>query len=39
MSAAGINLDAVYVTLSGMVVLGVDDIPGAQEVAGGMAVM
>jgi hypothetical protein len=39
MSSAGINIDAVYVSLSGKVVLGVDDLPGAQEVAGGMAVM
>ena len=39
MSSAGINIDAVYVSLSGKVVLGVDDMAGAQEVAGGMAVM
>lgn len=39
MSSAGINIDAVYVSLSGKVVLGVDDLAGAQEVAGGMAVL
>jgi hypothetical protein len=39
MSKAGINIDAVYVTTRGHVVLGVDDLPGAIQVAGGMAVM
>jgi hypothetical protein len=39
MSEAGINIDAVYVTTRGHVVLGVDDLPGAVQVAGGMAVM
>jgi len=39
MSRAGINIDAVYVTTHGHVVLGVDDLRGATEVAKGMAVM
>jgi hypothetical protein len=39
MSEAGINIDAVYVTTKGYVVLGVDDYDGAVQVAGGMAVM
>jgi hypothetical protein len=39
MSRAEINIDSVYVTLRGHVVLGVDDLPGAIQVAGGMAVM
>ncbi|MBI1734207.1 MAG: ACT domain-containing protein [Candidatus Rokubacteria bacterium] len=39
MSRAGINIDAVYVTTRGHIVLGVDDLPGAIQVAGGMAVM
>jgi hypothetical protein len=39
MSRADINIDAVYVTTRGHVVLGVDDLPGAIQVAGGMAVM
>lgn len=39
MSEAGINIDAVYVTTRGHVVLGVDDLDGAIQVAGGMAVM
>jgi hypothetical protein len=39
MARAGINIDAVYVTTRGHVVLGVDDLPGAVQVAGGMAVM
>lgn len=39
MAAAGINIDAVYVTTKGYVVLGVDDLAGAIHVAGGMAVM
>jgi hypothetical protein len=39
MSRAGINIDSVYVTTRGHVVLGVDDLAGAIQVAGGMAVM
>jgi len=39
MSTAGINIDSVYVTTRGQVVLGVDDLVGAVQVAGGMAVM
>jgi hypothetical protein len=39
MSHAGINIDAVYVTTKGYIVLGVDDLDGAIQVAGGMAVM
>ncbi len=39
MSRAGINIDSVYVTTHGYVVLGVDDLVGATQVAGGMAVM
>jgi hypothetical protein len=39
MSEAGINIDSVYVTTRGHVVLGVDDLAGAINVAAGMAVM
>ena len=39
MSKAGINIDSVYVTTQGHVVLGVDDMAGAIQVAAGMAVM
>ena len=39
MAHAGINIDSVYVTATGNVVLGVDDLKGAIQVAGGMAVM
>jgi hypothetical protein len=39
MSEAGINIDSVYVTARGHVVLGVDDLAGAMQVAGGMAVV
>jgi hypothetical protein len=39
MSQAGINIDSVYVTTRGYVVLGVDDVVGATQVAGGMAVL
>lgn len=39
MSDAGVNIDSVYVTTKGLVVLGVDDYEGAVQVAGGMAVM
>jgi hypothetical protein len=38
MADAGINIDSVYVMTDGGVVLGVDDLPGAMQVAGGMAV-
>jgi hypothetical protein len=39
MANAGINIDSVYVTTGGHVVLGVDDLAGAIQVAAGMAVM
>jgi hypothetical protein len=39
MAEAGINIDSVYVTVQGHVVLGVDDLRGAIQVAGGMAVL
>ncbi len=39
MSNAGINIDSVYVTTGGHVVLGVDDLVGATQVAAGMALM
>ena len=39
MSKAGINIDSVYVTTKGLIVLGVDDMAGAIQIAGGMAVM
>ncbi len=39
MAEAGINIDSVYVTSRGHVILGVDDLVGAMQVAGGMAVM
>jgi hypothetical protein len=39
MSEAKINIESVYVTTRGYVVLAVDDLPGAIQVAGGMAVM
>lgn len=39
MSTAGININSVYVTTRGHVVLGVDDLAGATQVAAGMAVM
>ena len=39
MSRAGINIDSVYLTTSGHVVLGVDDLAGAVQVAAGMAVI
>ena len=38
MSSAGIDIDSVYVTTRGDVVLGVDDLAGAIQVAAGMAV-
>jgi hypothetical protein len=37
MSKAGINIDSVYVTTRGHIVLGVDDLAGAIQVASGMA--
>jgi hypothetical protein len=39
MSKAGINIDSVYVTTQGLIVLGVDDLAGAVQIAAGMAVM
>jgi len=39
MAHAGINIDTVYVTTAGQIVLGVDDLDGAIQVAAGMAVM
>ncbi|MBI2216600.1 MAG: ACT domain-containing protein [Candidatus Rokubacteria bacterium] len=39
MAKAGINIDSVYLTTRGDVVLGVDDLTGATHVAAGMAVM
>lgn len=39
MADAGINIDATYVTIGGKVVIGVDDMDGAIQVAAGMAVM
>lgn len=38
MADAGINIESVYVMINGGVVLSVDDLPGAMQVAGGMAV-
>ena len=39
MSEAGVNIDSVYLTAAGHMVLGADDLDGAIQVAGGMAVM
>jgi hypothetical protein len=39
MARAGINIDSVYVTTAGQIVLGVDDLPGAVQVAEGLAVL
>jgi hypothetical protein len=39
MADAEINIDSVYSTLDGKVVLGVDDYDGAMQVAKGMAVL
>jgi hypothetical protein len=39
MADAGINIDSMYVTIQGNIVLGVDDLDGAIQVAAGMAVM
>jgi hypothetical protein len=36
---AGINIDSAYVTTRGHIVLGVDDLARAIQIAGGMAVM
>ncbi len=38
MADAGINIEAVYVMTDGLVVLAVDDVPGAIEITKGMAV-
>ena len=38
MADAGINIDSVYCTIGGLIVLGVDDLKGAIQVAAGMAV-
>ena len=38
MADAGINIDSIYVTATGQVVFGVDDLNGAIQVAAGMAV-
>ena len=38
MADAGINIDSIYVTATGQVVFGVDDLNGAIQVADGMAV-
>lgn len=38
MAEAGINIESVYVTVGGNVVLSVDDLSGAMQVASGMAV-
>ena len=39
MSKAGINIDSVYVTTRGHIVLGVDNMAGGIQIAAGMAVM
>jgi hypothetical protein len=39
MATAGINIDSVYATTRGHIVLGVDDLAGTIQVAGGMAVI
>jgi len=39
MTDAGINIDSVYVTTAGHVVLAVDDLDGAIQIAEGMTVM
>ena len=39
MADAGINIDSTYVTIDGKVVMGVDDLDGAIQVAAAMAVM
>ena len=38
MADAGINIEAFYVMTDGYVIMAVDDLPGAIEVASGMAV-
>jgi hypothetical protein len=39
MAHAGINIDTVYATITGSIVLGVDDLDGAVQVAAGMAIV
>ena len=39
MAEAGVNIDSVYATTSGDVVLGVDDVAGAMQICCGMAVI
>jgi hypothetical protein len=39
MSKAGINIDSVYVTTRGHIILGVDNMAGGIQIAAGMAVM
>ncbi len=39
MAHAGINIDSLYATTRGQIVLGVDDLLGAMQVAAGMAVV
>lgn len=39
MADAGINIDSVYTTIDGKIVLGVDDYDGSMQVARGMAVL
>jgi hypothetical protein len=39
MSKAGINIDLVYVTTRGHIVLGVDNLAGGIQIAAGIAVM
>jgi hypothetical protein len=38
MYEAGINIDSVYITTDGRLILGVDDVEGATQVASGLAV-
>jgi hypothetical protein len=38
MAAGDINIESAYVTVGGLVILGVDDLAGATEVAKGLAV-
>jgi hypothetical protein len=38
MFEAGINIDSVYITTDGRLILGVDDLAGATQVASGLAV-
>lgn len=39
MADAQINIDAIYITMNGQVVMGVDDLHGATQVVAGMDVM